>query len=195
MLKIIIIILAVGAVSLGFFFWFNNPKTGPENPLVENLGKILGFSEDTRTGGKTDNLIDKTKDSFEENSKKTIDTAKTNLYDSAKTALDNVFDKQDSSENKVQINIVTGEDVKNTNAEYTIDLSKDTNLNLSLSVNKKYYLKFKNLPNNYCLYINGNKYALNDDVVEIQFTKGGSYPIKTNSCDLNDKNIGNITVQ
>ncbi len=198
MFKIILVIIIIVLVGLGLFFWFQTPKTKLENPITKTLGRILGFENSSPTNRAT-NLLDQTKDSFSKNTEEAANTVKTTVYNQAKTTLDNVFNKQsNSNDSTTQVANVTVLGVSNTNNVnccYTIDLSKDTNLNLSLSVNQKYYLNFQNIPQNYCIYINNNKYPLNNGIIEIQFTQSGNFPIKANSCDLNDKSIGTLTVR
>lgn len=77
-----------------------------------------------------------------------------------------------------------------------IDFLNDTNLKLNLKKGTKYYLQFKNIPINYCLYIADNKYQVTDNkLVELQFNLSGTYPIRLNSCEVNDKNLGELVVQ
>ncbi len=200
MFKIIFIIIILILVGLGIYFWFKSPiKTTLENPTIQNLGKILGFSKETPSNNtrssNDNNLIDQTKNSFEENAKKGIETAKTIVYNEAKTTIDNVFDKQTDNSQPVTVNVLGVTNTDPNQQLYVIDFSKDNDLKLNLIVNNKYYLKFQNIPANYCIYINGDKYPISDGVIEIQFAKIGNYPIKTNRCDLNDKNIGTVTVK
>lgn len=180
-------------LGLGIFFWFNSSlKTKLESPFSQTLGKVLGF-ENNSPNNKPD-LLDQTRDSFTKTAQGAVNTVKTTVYNEAKTTLDNVFNKPTSNDQPVNVSVLRVSSTDNINPSYTIDLSKDTNLNLSLSVNRKYYLKFQNIPINYCLYINNNKYPLDSGVVEILLTQVGNFPIKTNSCNINDKNIGILSV-
>lgn len=190
-----IILIVVIFLCLGVFLYFKGPKTKLENPFVQNVGKILGFSKDTATN-KPDDLLTQTKDSFKENTEKNIETIKETVYNEAKTTLDNVFNKQASSNNQVVSVNILGVTNSNTDKDsIVIDLTQNNDLKLNLSLNKKYYLKFQNIPQNFCLYINGNKYPITDGTLEIQFTQIGNYPIKANSCDLNEKSIGTLNVE
>src|SRR5206468_996165 len=89
------------------------------------------------------------------NTKVALEDAKTNLYDSVKKTLDNVFNKQSGNE-KNEVNVLGVTDENIVDNVHEIDLSSQNSLNLDLSVNKKYYLKFKSIPPNYCIYINNN---------------------------------------
>ena len=201
MLKIIFVIIVFILLGLGVFFYFKSPvRTDLASPFVQNLGRILGFTKTILPKENADNLLNKTKTSAQENAQKSVETVKTTVYNQAKTALDNVFNKQASNEQvvnnqTVNVTVLGVSSTDNVKPSYIIDLSKDSSLNLSLSVNQKYYLKFQNIPKDYCIYINNDKYPLNDGIVEIQFTQGGNFPIKANSCNLNHKNIGTLTVQ
>ncbi len=197
MFKIILIVAVLIILGIGIFLYVKPKKTNLENPFFQSLGKVLGFTKDTPSEDKPNNLLTQTKDSFERNTQKSIETAKEVAYNQVKTTLDNAFNKQSSNDkntNEVIVNVLGVTNADNQQS-YNIDFAKDQDLKLNLNVNNKYYLKFQNIPNNYCIYINNNKYPISNGVVEIQFGKGGSYPIKANSCDLNEKNIGTLTVQ
>lgn len=184
----IIIITTVIALLVGLYFWIKPQRTKLENPFIQSAGKILGFSKDTPT---------EVTNSFKENTAKNIETIKETVYNEAKTTLDNVFNKQASTDDKVAnvnvLSVTTNSDIDK--KSIIIDLTQNNDLKLTLSLNKKHYLKFQNIPQNFCLYINNNKYPITDGTVEILFTTAGNYPIKANSCDLNEKNIGTLTVQ
>ncbi len=199
MLKIILIIVIFAVLGLGIFFWFKTPKTVLENPTVAGFGKILGFTKDTpkdnNDKSKQQDLYTQTRDSLEKNTQKSIETAKDIVYNEAKTTLDNVFNKQSNDTQEVTVNVLGITNNNSNQPIYIIDLAKDSDLKMNLSLNTKYYLKFQNIPQNYCLYINNNKYPLVSGIVEIQFEKSGNFPIKANSCELNDKSIGILTVK
>lgn len=180
-------------MTIGLFFLFKPKEIKKQSPINNPLPEVLGFSKNI-TSANSEDLISQTKDSLEKNTKNTLDNTKTNVYNTLRNTLDTVFDKQTSNNSFVEVNI---ENVSNSSidSEISIDLETNTNLKLDLSVNKKYYLKFKNLPKNYCIYINNDKYPLTDDIIEIQFSKIGNYPIRTSSCDSNDKNVGVLTVK
>lgn len=200
MFRIVFVIIIFSILGLGLFFYFRSPsKTDLASPFIQNLGKVLGFSKSIPSPKEaTDNLINRTKNSAQENAQKSIETVKSNVYNEAKTALDSVFNKQDNNKQAnnpgVNVTVLGISSSDNTKPSYIIDLSKDSSLNLNLSVNQKYYLKFQNIPTNYCIYINDKKYPLNDGLIAVEFTQGGNFPIKANSCDLNDKNLGTLTV-
>lgn len=191
MLKIILIVILLVGIFVGVFFYFNTSQKF-ENPIGKTLEDILGSSE--KSPPNPNKIINSAKDSFDKN----VDDAKDTAYSKAKTTLDNVFNKQSDPANTTNDVVVNVLGVTNSNPSkttYDIDLSSESDLKLNLSLNTKYYLKFKNIPNNYCLYINGNKYPITDGVLEIQFGKAGNYPIKANNCNLNDKSIGSVVVE
>lgn len=198
MLRIIIIVTTFVIILLiGFYLWIRPQKNDLENPFfIQNIGKILGFSNDTTTSNKPDNLVNQTKDSIEENAQKNIESFKETVYKEAKTTLDNVFNKTDNSNDQaVSVNILNKTNADIDKESIIIDLSRNDDLKLNLSLNKKYYLKFQNIPQNYCLYILSDKYPIKDGAIEIQFNQSGNYPLKANNCDLNEKNIGTLTVE
>lgn len=167
-------------------------------PTIQSIGKILGL--EAKAPGSKPNLIDQTKNTVAKNTQNTVDTIKTSIYNEAKTTLDNVFsqnspdNKQASNDQVASVTVLGINSAENVTPSYIIDLSSNSNQALSLSVNKAYFLKFQNIPANYCIYINNDKYPLSDNMIKIQFSKGGSFPIKANSCNLDDKNIGTLMV-
>lgn len=205
MLKIALITAVVIALCLGlliYFKWFKMPPSRLLSPIVNTLAEVLGFPKNpVENGGEKDsgkNLLDQTKDSVTQNTQKTIESVKTTVYNQAKTTLDEVFDKQKSSDNSSKEVQVTVLGVNNQTADedtYVFDLTTNQGSNMTLSLNKKYYFKFKNIPANYCIYISGSKYPITDGILEIQFTKTGNYSVKANSCELNEKDLGTLTVQ
>ena len=94
MLKIILVLIALTALGAGIFYLYKISAVKPQNPVIQTIGKVLGFEKDTPIDSKQNDLWSQTKDSFETNTKDSVDTVKTNIYNSVKTTLDNVFDKQ-----------------------------------------------------------------------------------------------------
>lgn len=207
MLKITLITAAVIAICLGlliYFKWFKIPSSQLLTPIANTLAEVLGFPKNPIESGAENsgkNLLDQTKDSVAQNTQKTIESVKTTVYDQAKTTLDQVFDKQpsdnkdDKNSKEVQVTVLGVNNQTVDEDTYVFDLTANQGFNMTLSLNKKYYFKFKNIPANYCIYINGSKYPITDSTLEIQFTKVGNYSIKSNSCELNEKDLGTLTVQ
>lgn len=208
MLKITLITAAVITLCLGlliYFKWFKIPSSQLLTPIANTLADVLGFPKNPiESGGEKDsgkNLLDQTKDSVAQNTQKTIESVKTTVYDQAKTTLDQVFDKQpsdnkdDKNSKEVQVTVLGVNNQTVDEDTYVFDLAANQGFNMTLSLNKKYYFKFKNIPANYCIYISGSKYPITDGTLEIQFTKIGNYSIKANSCELNEKDLGTLTIQ
>lgn len=164
------------------------PKITPTFPDI--LGTI------TYNLSSQSNILGQAKDLVEGNSQKVADSAKDTAYLEAQSALDRVFGKE-SSKDTAQAVFVSVEDAGNNQGHnvYNIDLSKTTNLKLNLQKNTDYYLKFQNTPADYCLYINESKHPIKDQTVKLIFTSSGTYSLKANTCNLDDKVLGELTVQ
>lgn len=193
MLKIILVLIVLALLAGGLFYWYKMSNIKPQNPIIQTVSKVLGFSKDSKT-----DLINHTKDTLGENTQKGVDTVKNTIYNQAKTTLDNVFNKQPPSDKPevISVNILgvtTNPDIDK--QSYDFDFNQSSELKLNLTINKKYYLKFQNIPTNYCLHINDRKYPISEGIVEIQFSQSGNYPVKANSCDLDEKHVGTLSVQ
>ena len=189
LLAIILIIIVVGV--LVWLFWFQKPKKVNSDPIQDTLGEVSKTYE---------NSVSDIKNNVEETSKKTISDAKETIYDKAQEVLSAVFEKKPTlsqqTNNQDNINVIIESSPQPGNIFFEFDLSKGTNSKIKLTKNTKYQLKFQNVPKSYCLYIGDKKYELeNNQILEIQFNSQGNYTLKTNSCNLDEKNIGEIIVE
>lgn len=197
MLKIVTAIVVI-IVTFIIFFWIKSPNvTGPDLPQ-NILGKFtIRKYEKPLLDQNSDDFLSGTKDSLEQKSKNTLNNIKEEIYDKAQQTLNTVFNKKPENDTTVKVSILhpsQAYDLKKNSL--FIDFSKDQNLNLNLSKNTKYYLQFKNVPSNFCLYIDTDKYKIGDgNFLQLEFKTAGSYPMKANLCDLNDKIIGNLIVE
>lgn len=190
----ILLLLGLVLIISASFYWIKDSPLIKTNLTSKNQppGKVLVAT--------ISNLFNQTKQSLEKTSQNITNTVKEQAYNQAQNTVNTVFDKPNptispsTTTDKVTVNILG---VSNPpTGSFIIDFSKDSNLKLSLSKGVKYYLQFKNTPQNYCLYIADNKYEIIDSrIIELQFNLGGTYPIRLNSCEVNDKNIGELVVQ
>ena len=158
-----------------------------------NQDEISGAVLADTAESQINDFFDQTKDTLQETSQNLIETVKDQTYSQTQNTVDAIFNKS-ISDTTVAINIL--QDYNPPPGSFIIDFSKDSNLKLSLNKGVKYYLQFKNIPTNYCLYIIDNKYQIIDTkIVELQFNSSGTYPIRLNSCEVNDKNLGELVVQ
>lgn len=200
MFKIILFVIFLLLAAAGFL-WFKYPKiiqplAAPIlSHITQNDNNANGFKRET-VQEKSNNLITDAKVSAEQTSKDAVNSAKDKVYDSAKSALDIVFNKQNQPE-AVNVNVL-GDSTQNYLGQtvYTISLNDSANLNLKLQKNKDYYLRFQTVPENFCLYIGDNKYPIEDSkAFKMAFTSSGTYSIKANNCNLGDKVLGEFTVE
>lgn len=193
---ILIIVLATAAV----FF-----TKRPSFIYDKTFGRVLGQSIEQGILPGTDStfplsppsLIDQSQSTLENKSQQLTGTLKDSVFNTAQSGLDTIFNKQPTNSTPVTVQVLDPSSTSITQQSITVvDLSKDNNLKLALPRSSKYDLQFQNTQSNQCLYINANKYPIeNSKIIEIEFSSSGSYPIKVNSCDLNDKVIGEFDVQ
>ena len=189
MVKIITVIIVIVLALLLLMFLFQDfTKT-----VKESVSGTLG-----QTVTRYQNSIKDTRNNLEQNSQNAVNNIKETIHDKAQEALDTVFNKQTSDEKVISVRVLTADNTSVGVGQkvYDIDLSKDANFKVTLSKNSKYYLKFQNVLPNYCLFIEDIRYEIqNNQILEVQFSSTGTYAIKTNSCNLTDRHIGEIIVQ
>ncbi len=199
MWKILFLVVLVFTIAVAVFFLI---KYYPSNkPDKINVDKTKSVSENNPPGkvladtanNQVNHFFNQTKDSLQETSQNLISTVKDQAYNQAQNTVNAVFDKSSPKPN-VEVNILG---VSNPPPDsITVDFLKDSNLNLNLNKGIKYNMQFKNFPSNYCLYIADNKYQINDaEIIELQFNSNGTYPIRSNLCEVNNKNLGQVIVQ
>lgn len=135
------------------------------------------------------NIIDRTQSFLKDESQ----NASAFVSQKAQSAVNNLFGNK---ENKTpQVNVVPQTDQSNSQNIVNIDLSKSMDLKLNFTKNFKYDLMFQNVPDNFCLYLGDNKYQISPNkITEMIFSSTGTFPIKATLCDLNYKNLGEISV-
>lgn len=198
--KILIILFLLFLVAVGLLFYFKKPAFIYNKTFGGVMGQTTQANNEANTGSQdTANSpfqpINDAKNKVLENTQQTANNIKDDVYNSVENSVNVIFNKQPQSSSQPTIQIVNSTSPL-PQSPVVIDLSKENNLKLTISKNSKYYLQFQNTPPNYCLYINNNKYAVDSQkTIEVIFSNAGSYPVKANSCDLNDKNIGELNVQ
>lgn len=205
MFKIAFLLIIAAAVFLFFVKgpgFFTRQILNSSNPLTNVLGlhvsSDMGPGDDIKNQG--DEIVSQAKDSIQQRSQQaingTVSDVKDSIFQQAQKDLNKIFGKQTDSPGGVSVQVIDSSAVDRTQPLSVVDISKDDSLKISLSKDSKYFLQFRNIPPNYCLYINQKKYPLeNGKVVEVKFSASGSYPITANFCNLNDKNLGELEVR
>lgn len=136
------------------------------------------------------------------------------LADQSKSSLQQTVTRVAESVNKYieeKFNQVLGNDKKSESVEVIVINQQDTsviadevlsfnllgdkNKKFKLIKGKKYSFKFENLPTGFCVFINNQKYQINQDsLVQIQFSSSGNFPIKLDHCDESAKDYGQFEV-
>lgn len=189
MVKIITIIIVIILTLLLLVFLFQDFTKASSDSVSDTLGQTVTRYQ---------NSVKDTQNNLEQNSKDAVNNIKETIYDKTQEVLDTVFNKQTSDDQVASVRILTSDNtsVGQDQKVYDIDLSKEASFKVTLSKNSKYYLKFQNVPPNYCLFIEDKRYEVeNNQILEVQFISTGTYAIKTNSCNLTDRHIGEIIVQ
>lgn len=77
-----------------------------------------------------------------------------------------------------------------------IDYLTSKNLKLEFELNKTYYLDLRNVPNEYCLFINKVKYELKpSQYLKVLFNTVGTYNLAFEKCVDLDTKFGEIVVE
>lgn len=194
----ILLIVVIAGLLMAAFFWWQHPQFFSKKLPIKDFS-VLGETTPHKTPSKNspENLLTSTTNLAEQLSQNLtnnlIDDTKNTLYKRTQSVLDTAFNKT-PSENKVSV-LVNPPTVM-VDRVTILDFTKNNNLQIKLSRNNKYQLKFQNTPPNFCLYIDQNNYPIDDGkILEIQFINSGNYLIKANLCNLQDKTIGTITVE
>ncbi|MDO8429708.1 MAG: hypothetical protein Q7S88_03700 [Candidatus Daviesbacteria bacterium] len=199
LLTIILILILIPLATIAtkqpafFYNWLlslqrDHPKIEEElnsSALPDNFSKDLSNLPKSVLGTFTDTIETKPRELKE--------AAKEELFQQAQQSLNTAFDKKvESSAPTVKIvaeSTLKPEDIT------AVDLSQETLLKIKISRGSSYNLKFINIPQDTCLYIGADKYPITNQIVSLAFNSNGTYPIKTNLCNLNDRNLGEITVE
>ncbi len=140
-----------------------------------------------------DNIIDGTQNFLKDKSQNATSDINSFIAQKAQAAVDKLFGNKESKAPQVSTVPQSGQSSQNA---VNIDLSKSTDLKLSFTKNSKYDLIFQNVPDNFCLYVGDNKYQISPgQVTQMIFSASGTFPLKANLCDLNYKNLGEVSVQ
>lgn len=183
------VVLIVTALII---FNFNDFK----NILFKDKGKTTQKSnqsapQETKIQDKTTDLVLGTKEGLQEQVQGVADTVNQFLDQTTNT----ILGKKPAS---WPVTVVVLEKTpENTNAPITqIDFLKDRQLKLVIPKNTPYYFEFQNVPADFCLYLNQNKYKIEGPkIVAVQFSESGTYALAADFCEPGAKDIGQLVVQ
>ncbi len=165
--------LVIGIVIVGFFVFGPKPDSKVFSSATTDYSKEITDKVKTETN----NAVTQTKNS---------------LFTAAKNAVDNMNPNNGS----VKIDVVPNNNSISPPEVTTINFSSNQNVELNLKKNQKYFLKFQNLPANFCLYVNSAQVVVdNSNLVELVFANSGHYPLKTDFCNPTAKTLGQVIVE
>lgn len=182
-IKLICIIVLALLMAIAFFYFKSKNNRVPEKPkeipnqavnpngLVESAKEVL--SDKAQESGKDlSNLLEEKKN----------DLLKAVLGEKSPSVVVNPSPATSTTNENITLLVV--------------DLSQSQTLNLKLKRGIKYLLLFKNVPPQSCLYVQEKSYPIESEkILEVEFKDTGAFTLQTNSCDLNYKNIGQVTVE
>lgn len=181
--KILALILLLALLLIGIFFWFKNRPSGKPPKEINDLIEQTEKAPEGVIEGAKDFLAAKTHQTSQDLS---------NLLTQKKQEVINKLQGEERPEVKVISQVSPNADDK----LIVIDLAKENDLVIAAKTNQKYYLVFRNVPANYCLYIQETQYPIKEDLLlELIFSQSGNFLIKTNLCDLKYKEHGVFVVE
>lgn len=200
-----IVLVLLILVIVGLIFYFKKPDFIYNKTFGSIKGQNIKQSSETNSDSRETKTsffepINNVRNKVIEDTQQTTANVKEDVYTTIQNSVNGIFGKQSQSNQPTPQSGPAVQIADSSNlppeSSIVIDLGKENNIKLSMFKNTKYYLQFQNTPPNYCLYINNNKFGIDSKkTIVIEFSTSGSYPIKANSCDLNDKNIGELNVQ
>ena len=185
MFKLLILIIVITGLAVSYFVFFRNlekvaPKVDPEPIVNLPVGDTLG-------------ILTKKKDDLIDQSEQTKDDLTETLFVTAQNNLNSLFGKSVRGP-EITVNATTSPPA---NSEtITINFTQLNSAPVKIKKGIKYSLVFTNTPANHCIYILGTKYPIGDDkTLVLQINSSGNYPIKSNSCETEEKDVGNLSVE
>jgi hypothetical protein len=198
MKKLFLILILISAIAFGIMY-----ITSP----TESQKIVLNITEEVKKvlGAQTKKTADQTKSAVKQKAQETSESVVFELTNQAKETVNNVADATNTaleqktqqvlgavfqttpSSSQLSLTPVTDEQTIES-AITVIDFLSDSNKLFKFEKNKKNYVRFKNLPSHYCIYINTHKYELpQDKIIEITFLLPGKYAVSFDDCTTNDK--------
>lgn len=185
--KIIFLILFGLLIISAAVYWFSRSLFSPAQEEIKKSVEQLEATKPT-------DVLSSTYNNFINNLKNKVEDIKDDLHQSSQNTLDKVFDENSSeTSSNIEVSIVSSKTT--TGEEVLFDLNSDQPLNLKLQKNKEYLLRFKNIEDDKCLFINQSRYELKPDLIlKLSFTNSGTYKIKTGPCLTQEKDLGELVV-
>lgn len=180
----IILLIFIISLSIGGILFFSPAKflSTPEwmEPIVKLQESVLG---EQSVANYSDDLVDESKDSLREE-----------IKDKSSSVLEVINQKTtEVLGEKVEVEVVT--DNSNTVSESEV-ISITPGKKLSLKKGTLYSLKFPDIPEGQCVFINTQKYEVGEgEVIQMRFQSSGSFPLKLDYCSPTEKEIGEVVVE
>lgn len=105
--------------------------------------------------------VDQAKNKVVEDTRQTASDVKDNVYTTIENSVSGLFGKQPQQSSQPIVEVVSSSNPL-PQAPINIDLGKANDIKLTMPKNTKYYLHFSNTPPNYCIYINNDKFPIDD---------------------------------
>jgi hypothetical protein len=179
----IILIVFIISLGIGGILFFGPSKSISTPGWIDSVVK---FKEDIlgerSVSDYPEELVDESKDSLREEIKNKTGSVVEVINQKASDVLGE----------DVEVEVVETQDVEQGSQVISFTSGKK----LSLKKGVMYSLKFPDIPNGQCVFINGQKYQVGEgEVVQIKFTSSGAFPLKIDYCSPTEKSLGEVVVE
>lgn len=184
------ILIVTALIIFNFGDNFKNIFFRDKNEVTQKSSQSI--PQENKIQEKTTDVVLDTKSNLQEQVQGVADTVNQFLDQTTNTLLG----KKPQSQAPATV-VVLEKAPQNSNAPITqIDFLKDRQLKLVIPKNTPYYFEFQNVPADFCLYLNQNKYKIEGlKIVAVTFAESGTYTLAADFCEPGAKDIGRLIVE
>lgn len=180
-----ILIIFIFCLGIGGWFFFNPQKSLPTPDWLESVIKlkdeVLGETSVTEY---PNNLVEESRETLREG-----------IKDKTGSVVEVINQKTtEVLGEKVEVEVIVDNQSTNPSGTEEEVISITPGKKLSLKKGVLYSLKFPDIPEGQCLFINGQKYQLEGSVIKMRFNNSGSFPLKLDYCTPTEKSLGEVVV-
>jgi tRNA-binding EMAP/Myf-like protein len=189
-----LLILIIVAFGILYFLKPNMVKDG-----IKSGGMVLSETIQKQKGNgkkvveqETDRIVKNSTNSINSQVKNTVDTVATYIKEKSETVLGAMTE----TGTNVAMEQVENLPSDQKNKVINIDFHNPKKEKYTFLANQTYYLKISNLPINQCLFVNQNKYTVDENkFIKLEFSKKGNHSLLFDYCNSEDKVWGEIVVE
>ena len=191
-MRLIKLISLISLPILGALIFFAAKESKQTNLYSKGLDVL------SKESSKYQDVIGNSLNNAADQTTKQVTNVLWNVNDIIKESIINTTGKATEKLNETSEIIINKVSLNNQDEEpfvINVDFSKPLNSQQFIFVRgRKYILSLNNIPKNQCLYIDQKKMEVNNNTVEIMFSKPGKYEIKIDNCGINEADSGTILV-